>query len=209
MLGTSLQKIALCIGLAATMPAIHAETIVLIRHGEKPSENLGQLTCQGLQRALAIASVLPEKFGKPAAIYAPDPNIIHPDSKTGKLYHYIRPLMTIEPTAIKLEMPVNTKFGFDNIGGMTTELTQKGYRDKTIYVAWEHAMADRLAKSLLRRYQADDSVVPEWPATDFDSIYVIKINDDKASFVHDHENITSLSQTCPSPTATPSTSATH
>jgi len=38
---------------------IHAEeTIVFFRHGEKPSAGLGQLTCQGLNRALALPDVL-------------------------------------------------------------------------------------------------------------------------------------------------------
>ena len=39
-------------------PAVFAEpakqTIVVVRHGEKPPEGLGQLTCQGLQRSLRL-----------------------------------------------------------------------------------------------------------------------------------------------------------
>jgi hypothetical protein len=30
------------------------ETIIFIRHGEKPLSGLGQITCQGLNRALAL-----------------------------------------------------------------------------------------------------------------------------------------------------------
>ena len=41
------------------------ETIVCIRHGEKPPGGLGQLTCQGLNRALALPKVLLGKFGTP------------------------------------------------------------------------------------------------------------------------------------------------
>jgi hypothetical protein len=33
-----------------------AETIVFVRHGEKPQDGFGQLNCQGLNRALALAS---------------------------------------------------------------------------------------------------------------------------------------------------------
>jgi hypothetical protein len=34
------------------------ETIVLVRHGEKPDKGLGQLDCQGLNRALALPPVI-------------------------------------------------------------------------------------------------------------------------------------------------------
>jgi hypothetical protein len=49
------------------------ETIVFLRHGEKPPGGLGQLTCQGLNRALALPPVLISKFGKADYIFAPDP----------------------------------------------------------------------------------------------------------------------------------------
>jgi hypothetical protein len=51
----------------------HEETIVLIRHGEKPQGGLGQLNCQGLNRSLALPRVLIAKFGKPAFVFAPNP----------------------------------------------------------------------------------------------------------------------------------------
>src|SRR5260370_36048119 len=49
------------------------ETIVFIRHGETFLLGLGQITCKGLNRALALPGVLISKFGKPDEIYAPDP----------------------------------------------------------------------------------------------------------------------------------------
>src|ERR1019366_8877077 len=50
------------------------ETIVLVRHGEKPDKGLGQLDCQGLNRALALPPVIAKTFGRPSAIFAPDPS---------------------------------------------------------------------------------------------------------------------------------------
>ena len=52
------------------------QTIVFIRHGEKPDGGFGQLTCQGLNRALALAPTIARSFGKPDAIFAPNPS--HP-----------------------------------------------------------------------------------------------------------------------------------
>ena len=58
---TTIAVLALVCGSTA-----HAQqTIVFFRHGEKPSAGLGQLTCQGLNRALALPDVLIGKFGKP------------------------------------------------------------------------------------------------------------------------------------------------
>jgi hypothetical protein len=50
------------------------ETIVSIRHSEKPGAGLGQLNCNGLNRALALPQVIAKSFGKPARIFAPDPS---------------------------------------------------------------------------------------------------------------------------------------
>ena len=90
-------------------PVVFAEpaqqTIVVVRHGEKPPKGLGQLTCQGLQRSLRLPAWLGERFPPPDAIYAPNPSVkateIHGD---GQRYDYVRPLVTIAPTAISLEI---------------------------------------------------------------------------------------------------------
>ena len=71
---------------------------MLVRHGEKPDKGLGQLDCQGLNRALALPAVIAKIFGKPSAIFAPDPSQQKEDD--GVSYDYVRPLATIEPTAI-------------------------------------------------------------------------------------------------------------
>ena len=47
------------------------ERIVCIRHGEKPAKDLGQLDCQGLNRALALPKVLISHYGKADFIFAP------------------------------------------------------------------------------------------------------------------------------------------
>jgi hypothetical protein len=110
------------------LPASHAdvETLVFLRHGEKPPGGLGQLTCQGLNRALALPSVLISKFGKADYVFAPDPE--------GKVtegglrqFAYIRPLATIEPTAIRLGLPVFTDFRYKDIAGLQHELTKRQY----------------------------------------------------------------------------------
>ena len=96
------------------------QTIVLFRHGEKPSGGYGQLTCQGLNRALALPPVLIAKYGRPAYLYAPSPAVKVSDP-AGSFY-YVRPLATIEPTAVQLGMPVNTKYGYNAIASLQADL---------------------------------------------------------------------------------------
>jgi len=48
---------------APQTPQVNGETIVLIRHGEKPAGGLGQLSCKGLNRSLALPSLLIGRYG--------------------------------------------------------------------------------------------------------------------------------------------------
>src|SRR6185437_56371 len=112
------------------------ETIVFMRHGEKPSGGYGQLTCQGLQRALALPSVLTSRYGNAQFIFAPDPAVKIPDAAGS--FNYVRPLATIEPTAIRLGLPVNTQYGYTDIADLQSELTGPQYSAATVYVTWEH-----------------------------------------------------------------------
>src|SRR5450631_116113 len=52
--------------LACGVAGVQADTtLVMFRHGEKPALGLGQLSCQGLNRALALPDVLVSQFGTP------------------------------------------------------------------------------------------------------------------------------------------------
>jgi hypothetical protein len=177
------------------------ETIVAIRHAEKPPASLGQLTCKGLNRALALPKVLIPRYGKPDRIYAPDPG-----TRIGQLgnlsYSYVRPLMTIEPTAIQLEMPVNALIGFKNVGQLRKELLASENANSVIYLAWEHVYLNEFAKRLLKAYGKDPSVVPDWPNEEYDRIYIFKItnvgNKKDLAFSVEQQFLTdSLSDKCP------------
>ena len=176
------------------------ETIVAIRHAEKPPDGLGQLSCKGLNRALALPSVLTQRYGKPDEIYAPNPT---PRILDGlHLYFYVRPLTTIEPTAISLGMPVNTKVGYNQIKTLRTELTAGSNKSKLIFMAWEHAELNDFAKLMMRSYGKDASAVPKWEDDDYDRIYVFRIDESHGkpslTFQVDQEGLNgSLKETCP------------
>jgi hypothetical protein len=182
-----------------TIAAPQQQTIVLMRHGEKPPEGLGQLDCQGLNRALALPQILKRKFGIPDYIFAPDPRQQVLDHEN--LYYYIRPLATIEPTAIRLGKPVNTRFGYKQIAGLQTELTDSHYYNALIFVAWEHNLLVQLARNLVQSAGGNPSVVPDWSGTDFDSLYVLRFDRDQNSvsvtFTRRSEGLNDQPTTCP------------
>ena len=187
-----------CLGGAVAVAQV--ETIVAVRHGEKPPTGLGQLTCKGLNRALALPKVL-ARYGRPDLIYAPNPaEQVSDHSNT--MYSYVRPLITIEPTAIQLGMPVNAQIGLTDIAELQKELTQPANAHALIFVAWEHAKLNQFAKQMVKSYGKDPSLVPDWPNDDYDRIYVFKITQGRGkpelTFTVDHEHLDgSLSDHCP------------
>jgi hypothetical protein len=177
------------------------ETIVAIRHAEKTAASLGQLTCKGLNRALALPKVLIPRYGKPDRIYAPDPATRIRQLGTFS-FSYVRPLMTIEPTAIQLEMPVNALIGFKNVRQLRKELLAPENANSIIYVAWEHVYLNQFAKRLLKTYGKDPSVVPDWPNDEYDRIYVFQIKNvgkkkDLTFSVEQQQLTDSMSDKCP------------
>ena len=127
----------------------NVETLVCIRHSEKPPGGLGQLSCRGLNRALALPNVLLPRYGAPQFVFAPNP-AEKVDSTNG--YYYVRPLAAIEPTAIRCGLPVNTEFGFRNIEGLERELQKPAYQNATVFVAWEHGMLEAFARKLIKHH---------------------------------------------------------
>jgi hypothetical protein len=152
------------------------ETIVVVRHGEKPKAGLGQLTCQGLNRALMLPTWFAAHFPPPDAIFAPDPSKKvtewHGDLHA---YDYVRPLLTIGPTAIRAGLPIDTQIPYDEPGRLADVLTESRYHHATVYVAWEHGNILSFAKILLARF-GSDAEVPKWPNSDYDTAFVFTID---------------------------------
>jgi len=177
--------------------AAHADVrLVMFRHAEKPAAGLGQLSCQGLNRALALPGVLLATYGKPAAIYAPNPGVLKDDDGTS--YNYLRPLATIEPTAIRAGLPVNTSLAWNDIAGLQHELLKPAHEGQTIFVAWEHHELQDLARALLKTRGGEPGLVGKWHGEDFDTIYVMTLRTGGGvAFKTDKEGLDNQSATCP------------
>ncbi|MEX3981723.1 histidine phosphatase family protein [Paraburkholderia sp. EG287A] len=177
----------------------NVETLIFVRHGEKPPEGLGQLNCKGLNRALALPAVIAAKYGKPDAIYAPDPGEQKEDN--GHSYYYVRPLATIEPTAIQFGMPIQTPYGYSKIDALQTTLVDPQWRGRTVLVAWEHREIETLVRRIVAAHGGSANDVPRWESADFDSIYVVRIDWSggaaRARFSHEREGLDARADDCP------------
>ena len=174
------------------------QTIVFFRHGEKPSGGYGQLTCQGLNRALALPDVLFRNYGTPAYLYAPNPAVKISDP-AGSFY-YVRPLATIEPTAIRAVRSVNTNYGYNNVTGIQSVLIRSSKANATLFVAWEHVYLVKIVQSIMDAY-GGGVTVPAWQSGDYDSLYVVHVNYTStgitARFQIEKEGLNGLPTTCP------------
>jgi hypothetical protein len=176
------------------------ETIVFIRHGEKPEGGFGQLNCQGLNRALALAPIIAKSFGRPDAIFAPNPS--RPKEDAGRLYDYVRPLATIEPTAIWFGLPVDVSLDFQDKEGLQAALENRRIPDQNVFVfvAWEHRQIAPIVRALLAAHGADAEIVKkvqDWDRKDFDSMYVVTISETKATFDQKREGLDGQPDGCP------------
>ena len=180
-------------GLAALLlsqSVLAQETLIFVRHGEKPANDSGQLTCKGLNRALALPDVLLDRYGKPDFIFAAGPK----ENKTGSS---LRALSTIMPTAVRVGLPIGIQFHADDIAGLQQELLSDKYQNSRIFIAWEHKNLDKAVKNIVAARGGDASLVPEWPGSDFDSIFVVTLDQGKVSFRQEREELTQLAESCP------------
>lgn len=153
------------------------QTLVFLRHAEKPIGGLGQLNCQGLNRSLALPALLPERFGAPDYVFAANPDRMVEEGPKDEEFNYLRPLLTIAPTAIAHGLPINTEFNANDVDDIVEELTEPQYRNSTIYTAWSRGYVSEIMNELLDEVDADESLnVARWHREDFDSVYVIKLH---------------------------------
>jgi hypothetical protein len=183
-------------------PADGTQTLVFLRHGEKPAGGLGQLNCQGLNRAIGLATLLPEKFGKANYVFAANPTRNVEEGEQDNSYSYIRPLMTISPSAIKLGLPVNINFSANDTRELADELLRDKYHNSIIYTAWSHGYLPELINKVAQEAVGEKrTITDDWQSDDFDSLYVLTLiwHNGKATLLsHSYkQGLDNGSQDCP------------
>lgn len=135
--------------------------VILIRHGEKPEEG-DNLTCAGLNRALALPAVL----GKLLPM-SPDYTYVPLIGTDGKKTTSVRMFQTVTPYAVLHNLTLNSDYATDNVKGVTKAIRS---RRGTVLLVWEHNSIVKIANKL------GIKEVLTWPDTDFDSIWTISFS---------------------------------
>ncbi|MVW86399.1 histidine phosphatase family protein [Pseudomonas sp. PB101] len=188
--------------LSRAQPMDGTQTLVFLRHGEKPDGGLGQLNCQGLNRAIDLATLLPEKFGKANYVFAANPTRNVEEGEFDNSYSYIRPLMTISPSAIKLGLPVNINFSANDTSDLADELLHDKYHNSVIYTAWSHGYLPELINKVAGDATGKKMKITEdWESGDYDSLYVLTLtwHNGKASLQSNvyKQGLDNGAETCP------------
>ncbi|MND80986.1 hypothetical protein D3C80_727700 [compost metagenome] len=189
-------------GLSRAQPMDGTQTLVFLRHGEKPDGGLGQLNCQGLNRAIDLSTLLPEKFGKADYVFAANPTRNVEEGEFDNSYSYIRPLMTISPSAIKLGLPVNINFSANDTSDLANELIHDKYHNAVIYTAWSHGYLPELINKVAGDATGKKTTITDdWESSDYDSLYVLTLtwHNGKAS-LQSHvykQGLDNGAETCP------------
>ena len=147
--------------------------VVIIRHAEKPDKG-DNLSCQGLNRALALPAMLYSKYKLPDHIFVPD-------MKSGKSTNQSRMYQTIVPFAVKYNRDIDTRYSVDDVKNLADAIMKiSGY----VLVVWEHDKIPDIVQALGIK---DKDL--KWKDSDYDSIWIITFKDGKPALTVDKENI--------------------
>jgi hypothetical protein len=102
---------------AQLLPDTVALRVVIIRHGEKPVKG-ENLSCMGLNRALALPAVLDTVTGRPDYTYVPT-------ISTGKKTSSVRMFQTVTPFAIQDSLTINSSYKESDSIGTATDVLKK------------------------------------------------------------------------------------
>jgi phosphohistidine phosphatase SixA len=158
---------------AKNSPDTHLK-VVIIRHGEKPADKADggdNLSCQGQNRALQLATVLFQKIGKPDYTYVPA-------LKMDKSTAHSRMFQTVTPFAVKYDLTINSKYDATDYADTAKSVLKKS---GTVLLVWSHSEMPELASAL----GVDNP--PKWQGADFDSMWVVTYASGKAELTVDKE----------------------
>jgi len=148
---------------ALAAPAGATPDLVLLRHGHKSGDATNyNLSRQGLDRAEALATLIPSCFGRPTHIvsFELDPS----SSKNARSYQTAVPLGVA--TGINISIALGSRQNSEAVGRQI--ISDPQYRGGRIVMFWEHRVLPALAAGL------------GWPALapiaddDFDQLFVLR-----------------------------------
>ncbi|WP_206956553.1 hypothetical protein [Trinickia acidisoli] len=149
--------------------------IMLIRHAEKPTGNIGgvspdgtadaaDLIVQGWQRAGALVGLFDPPAGKGCRAGLATPQHVFA-SGIGKHSNSLRPQHTITPLSAKLGIEIDTQYLKGDEAKLASAITEVG---GVVLVAWEHQNIPAIAAAIFPGGPYPSS----WPDPRFDLVWV-------------------------------------
>jgi hypothetical protein len=143
--------------------------ILIIRHGEKPSDaEMVGLSEEGKERAKALHKLFEKSDERPDPFPRPDFIFATKDSKKSH-----RPRLTVTPLAKKLELKIDDRFANADFAKLANELlSESKYAGKTVLVGWHHGIIPQLAAKLGAKDAPDT-----WKDAVFDRVWQLDYDD--------------------------------
>lgn len=167
-----------------------SETVYIVRHAEahpdpKPAFENGNFVGAGQWRALDLPNALSGKIS-PDMVYSCDPaqwfstEALNPSDYLN--VSYVRPSLTVWPYVVANNLPYHLVSTFSLMDANQAELasnfffTGGTFSNQSVLLAWESTRIKPIINALLKSYGATDLLDPEWPVTDYDTIWTVTID---------------------------------
>jgi hypothetical protein len=168
--------VVLCLACSLVSSLAHGRPaeVIIMRHGEKPDQG-DDLSLKGRERAAALVPFFLSRDKElPVAIYAQRP---------GEEHHSRRMVETVAPLAHELKLEVKT-CERSRYAEMVKEILAKPeYDGKVVLICWEHKAIRDVATAL------GIAAPPAWSGQTFDRLWIIKLNDGKATLQEEPERL--------------------
>jgi hypothetical protein len=156
------------VGVNPPAAVIGPRIVLIIRHAEKPDDpNDPNLSPRGMERAAALATVIPRDFPKPDFLLA-----------TKRSAHSNRPFETLEPLGKRLHLPIDSSYLDKDFAGLAHQvLTDPKYAGKVVLIAWHHGKIASLAHAL-----GASSAPDKWNSQTFDRVWQLSYAEGTATW---------------------------
>ena len=163
------------------------QTLYMIRHAEAHPTSYyadGNYVGAGQWRALALPNALRGKIS-PDQVYSIDPSQVSAGtvSPSGNRYwSNVAPSLTVQPYAIANNLPFHlvTSFLISDTSSpqLAGDFFFRGgkFTNQTVLLGWQYTQAPQTINALLASYNYGGTPAPDWSATDYDSIWTVKID---------------------------------
>ena len=167
-------------------------TIMIIRHGEKPTvkhqapygvdsdgeQDFESLLVEGWQRAGALTALFAPARGPlqdanlatPEVIYASGPDGQKDDGGKPKGSKSLRPWQTVQPLAARLGLTPDLRFEKGEETALAADIMT---RAGAVLVAWQHESILDIVSALIGNQPVQGAIPKDWPGDRFDIVWVL------------------------------------